>query len=64
MENKMKYKVTLRFGKYKVGDIVDDSELYIRRKLAEGGCLELLKDKQTFVKENKMIKDYENKDGK
>jgi hypothetical protein len=53
-----KYKVTLRFGKYKVGDIVDDSDYYIRRKLAEGGCLEKIS------KENKMIKDYENKESK
>lgn len=35
-----KYKVTKPFGKYRLGAIVLDDKLYIRRKLDEGGCLE------------------------
>jgi len=54
----MKYKVTKRFGKYREGQIVDDKELYIRRKIEEGGCLEVVKEKR----EKKMVKEsYENK---
>jgi len=56
----MKYKVTKKFGKYKVGQVVDDKDIYIRRKVQEGGCLEpyevkTLKKMQKAEYENKAI---------
>ena len=54
----MQYKVTKKFGKYPVGAIVDDRDVYIRRKLQEGGCLEKIENKH----EEKMLKTkYDNK---
>ena len=57
----MQYKVTKRFRKYKPGTIVDDSDRYIRRKLAEGGCLEkIVSDEKKMNQkqyENKMVND-------
>lgn len=49
----MKYKVIKPFGVYKEGDIVDKKNLYIRRKIQEGGCLEPVEKK---AYENKMQK--------
>ena len=65
----MKHKVTKRFGQFKVGQIVDDKDIYIRRKIQEGGCTEPFEAKESkMVKnnyENKMVKnDYENKEDK
>jgi len=54
----MKWKVLKSFGKYRVGAIVDDSDLYIRRKIKEGGgCLEKMKAGH----ENKMAGKIKNK---
>lgn len=39
-----KYRVTQKVGPYRVGQIVDDSSRYVRRKIAEGGCMEEVKD--------------------
>jgi hypothetical protein len=45
----------LPFGKYRIGQIVDDSDYYIKRKVDEGGCL-------IPVNEDKQMKsNYENK---
>lgn len=38
-----KYRITKKWGKYKVGQILNDS-LEVRRKLEEGGCLEEVKE--------------------
>jgi hypothetical protein len=57
----MKYKVIQNVGNLKVGDIVDDSDFYVRRKIEEGGCLEAIETKQVSVPENKMLKIKENK---
>ena len=67
----MKYEVILPFGQYKKGQIVDDSVLYIRRKIQEGGCLKPIKEEELEKrkeeafkkqKEKKMQKEeYENK---
>lgn len=58
-----KYEVIKRFGKYKVGQIVNE-DLYIRRKLQEGGCLKEI-EKATYENkkaDKKMEKTtYENK---
>lgn len=43
----MQYKVVKKFDKYKPGDIVSDNDRYIRRKIAEGGCLEKLSEKSS-----------------
>jgi hypothetical protein len=39
-----KYRVTQKVGPYRVGQIVDDSTRYVRRKIAEGGCMEEVKN--------------------
>ncbi len=39
MATKTKYKITKSWGKHKVGEILEESR-EVRRKLAEGGCLE------------------------
>jgi len=66
----MKYKVTKKFDKYRVGQVVDDKDIYIRRKIQEGGCLELYETKKSKTEqpkkeekpEKKMVKEsYENK---
>jgi len=58
-----KYKVIVPVGKLRKGQIVDDSDPYVRRKLREGGCLEEYKDKGA-APENKAVKAApENKGG-
>ena len=39
------HRVTKRFGTYHAGQLVSDSDPFIRRKLAEGGCLEEINNK-------------------
>jgi hypothetical protein len=60
------YIVTKRVGKLQVGQIVNDSSLFVRRKLQEGDCLEPYKPEKKMdnkTKENKMEKvKYENKE--
>lgn len=62
----MKYKVTKAFGSFKVGNIVSDSDLYIRRKIQEGGCLVPVTEEKMEPKKikNKMeLDDSKNKRG-
>lgn len=64
MSKKMTHRVTKRFGAYQVGQEVSDSDQFIRRKLAEGGCLEEIKN-QGGAPANKAVKGApENKGGK
>lgn len=62
-----KYEVTMRMGKLKPGQIVNDDNRYVRRKLKEqknnGDCLKLIEEKMIEKKhENKMMnKKYEDK---
>ncbi len=64
----MKYKVTKAVGGLRVGQIVDDRDWYIRRKIQEGGCMEPVDEKkmQKPKYENKMIdeKSIDNKKSK
>ncbi len=53
------YKVTKNVGKLRIGDIVDDSSLFVRRKLQEGDCLEPYKPEKKMEKTK-----YENKEAK
>jgi 3-dehydroquinate synthase class II len=57
----MKYEVIQDVGNFKVGDIVDDSDLYVRRKIEEGGCMKPIQEKQIKSTENKMLTGKENK---
>ena len=58
----MLYTVIQSFGINKIGDTVDDSDYYIRRKIEEGGCLApLVEIRENKVYENKMQKVKENK---
>lgn len=41
----MKYRVIAPVGPYVVGQVVDDSDPYVRRKLREGDCLEPIRAK-------------------
>lgn len=61
----MKYKVILPFGEYRIGQIVDDSDRYIRRKIAEGGCLEVIQEKAVDPAREKKVMpgNYEKKGG-
>lgn len=60
---KKTHRVTKRFGEYQKGTLVSDSDPFIRRKLAEGGCLEEIKNKGG-APENKAVKGApENKAG-
>ena len=54
----MKYEVIKKTNSLRVGQIVDDRDPYVRRKIKEGGCLRPVEEK----KEKKMDKiSYENK---
>ena len=56
-----KYIVDKKAGRFYVGQIVDDSDIRVRRLLQEGDCLKPYKSEKE-VKENKMEKmEYENK---
>ncbi len=61
MAEKDRYKVTKKWGKHKVGDILPESR-EVRRKLREGGCLEKMAPETS---KNKMQQDTaKNKGGK
>jgi len=63
----MKYEVIKKTGSLRLGQIVNDKDPYVRRKIQEGGCLKPLEktekkmDKTSY--ENKAIdsKSYDNK---
>ena len=61
-----KYRFVQKVGKFRVGQIVDDSDIRIRRLIQEGDALEPYKEeKKSDPPSNKMVKsDYENKEAK